>query len=112
MLELPAKLSEYRAGFRYFQTYFGKLPWLRASTDTKFLLDTIEKIRNRPLLSDIANKMMYYYANITFEDYDEIFCIMKNWPDIQYSFLILCSQGRSECNFLVRDLWSLHRRLR
>jgi predicted RND superfamily exporter protein len=76
LLELPAKLSEYRTGFRYYQTYYGKLPWLGGSANTSWLFDEIEKIRNRPILSDIASRMLYYFANITWEDYDEMFSLV------------------------------------
>ena len=71
--ELPAKLTNFRAGTRYYETPILKLPWLRISTNTSFLLDKLSKIREKPLLSDIADRLLKKFSNYTWEDLDMFF---------------------------------------
>lgn len=71
--ELPAKLTNFRAGTRYYHSPIGKLPWLRVTANISFLLDRIEKIRNRPILGNIATRLLKNFANLTWEDFDQLF---------------------------------------
>ena len=71
--ELPVKLTNFEAGTRYYQTPIGKLPWLRVSANTSFLLDTLGKIMDRPILGDIANRLLKKFANFSYEDFDDLF---------------------------------------
>jgi predicted RND superfamily exporter protein len=71
--ELPAKLTNFKAGTRYYKSPIGSLPWLRITANTSFLFNRIEKIRNRPILSKIAGRFLNKYANLTWEDFDTIF---------------------------------------
>jgi predicted RND superfamily exporter protein len=71
--ELPAKLTNFKAGTRYYQTPIGRLPWLRISANTNFILEALEKIMNRPTLGNIANKLLKKFANFSYEDFDELF---------------------------------------
>ena len=68
--ELPVKLTNFKAGTRYYQTQLGKLPWLRISANTTFLFERIEKIRNRPILGKIATNLLQKYGNMSWEDFD------------------------------------------
>jgi predicted RND superfamily exporter protein len=76
LLELPAKLSNFRAGTRYYQTYIGKLPWFRITANTNFIYDAIERVRNSRLLSDIATAILKNIANISWESYDEMISLI------------------------------------
>lgn len=75
-IELPAKLGETRAGFRYYQTPKLKLPWPRLTINTSFLLNSIKKIRNRPILNDIARRILQRFGDFTWEDFDQLFEMM------------------------------------
>jgi predicted RND superfamily exporter protein len=71
--ELPAKLTNFKAGTRYYKNPVGSLPWLRVSANTSSLLKRIEKLQNRPVLGRIAGRLLEKYGNITWEDFDNIF---------------------------------------
>jgi len=71
--ELPAKLTNFKAGTRYYKSPIGNLPWLRITANTSFFLNSLEKIRNRPILSKIGGRLLKKYANLTWEDFDMIF---------------------------------------
>jgi len=71
--ELPAKLTNFKAGTRYYKSPIGKLPWLRVTANTSFILNSIEKISNRPFLSNIAGRLLTNFANLTWEDFDQLF---------------------------------------
>lgn len=71
--ELPAKLTNFKAGTRYYKSPIGNLPWFRITANTSFLLDRFEKIQDRPILNKIASRLLKKYANLTWEDFDMIF---------------------------------------
>ncbi|RLF32571.1 MAG: hypothetical protein DRM98_03640, partial [Thermoplasmata archaeon] len=71
--ELPAKLTNFRAGTRYYQTPLLKLPWLRITANTSFVFDKLNKIREKPRLSGIANRLLKKISNYTLEDLDMFF---------------------------------------
>jgi predicted RND superfamily exporter protein len=71
--ELPAKLTNFKAGTRYFKNPVGSLPWLRVSANTSVLLKRFEKISNRPIIGRIAGRLLEKHGNITWEDFDNIF---------------------------------------
>ncbi len=71
--ELPAKLTKFKAGTRYYKSPIGSLPWLRVSANTTILLNRLDKIINRPILGRIASRLLEKYGNITWEDFDMIF---------------------------------------
>ena len=66
--ELPAKLTHFSAGTRYYQTGFAKLPWLRISANTSYLLDKLDKIMNRPILGNIAENILKKLGDISYEE--------------------------------------------
>lgn len=73
VFELPAKLTNFKAGTRYYKSPIGSLPWLRISANTSFLFKRLEKIRNRPIISKIAGRLLEKYGDLTWEDFDSIF---------------------------------------
>ena len=72
-IELPAKLTNFKVGTRYYQGPFLKLPWLRISINTSFLFKKIEKIIGRPISGKIVERVFKKYANISWEDFDKLF---------------------------------------
>lgn len=75
-IELPAKLSEFKAGVRYYETPLFNRPWRRVSLNTNFLFNRLQKIQTRPLLGPIAERMMKRFANISFDDLEQFLAIM------------------------------------
>ena len=75
--ELPAKLTNFRAGTRYYETPLLKLPWLRISANTSFIFDKLIKIKEKPRLSDIAGRILKKFSNYSWEDLD-MFLNMSN----------------------------------
>lgn len=71
--ELPAKITNFKAGTRYYQLPVGKLPWFRISADTEFILKIFEKIQDRPFLSKISERMLKKFVNFSWKDFDELF---------------------------------------
>jgi len=55
---LPAKLTNFTIGTRCYQTRFLKLPWNRIAVNTTFLMETLEKIHNKPILGKIGEKLL------------------------------------------------------
>jgi len=71
--ELPAKLTNFKAGTRYYQSSLFKLPWLRISANTSFIFDFIDKLMNRPILGNIASNLFSKFTNFSYNDFDELF---------------------------------------
>ena len=71
--ELPAKLTNFKAGTRYYKTPIFKLPWFRISANTSFILNNLKKIMNRPIIGNIANRLMKKFVNFSYEDFEELF---------------------------------------
>jgi predicted RND superfamily exporter protein len=74
--ELPAKLSNFQAGVRYYQTSILKRPGGRVFINTSFLLNRLEKLSSRPILGTIASRILKKYGNMTWEDFDNLFEMM------------------------------------
>lgn len=75
--ELPAKLTNFKAGTRYYQTPGLKILGGRVSINTDFLFSRIEKLRTRPVLGSIATRMLQKFAGMTWEDFDKLSEIME-----------------------------------
>lgn len=71
--QLPAKLTNFKAGVRYYQSNMLKLPWLRITINTDSFIKKIEKIREKPFLSNLATFSLKYFANLTWEEFDMLF---------------------------------------
>jgi predicted RND superfamily exporter protein len=75
--ELPAKLSKFKAGTRYYQTPGIKILSGRFTINTHFLVSRIERLRNRPILGSIASRILQKFDGMTWEDFDELFEMME-----------------------------------
>ena len=75
--ELPAKLSNFSAGVRYYQRGLFNKPGGRVAANMSYLLNRIEKLRSRPILGSIASRMLQKYGNMTWEDFDQLFKMME-----------------------------------
>ncbi len=71
--ELPAKLTNFKAGTRYYQSPVLKLPWLRVSANTSSFFRFLDKVINRPILGKITENLFNKFANFSYQDFDELF---------------------------------------
>jgi len=75
--EIPAKLGYFNAGVRYYQLPWLKIPWARLTINTSFITKSIGKIRSRPIINNIATRILQKYGGISWEKYDELFELMN-----------------------------------
>jgi len=76
--ELPAKLSNFKAGIRYYQRGFLNKPGGRVVANLDYILDRFEKLQSRPILGIISSKILQRFGNITWEEFDQLFEIMED----------------------------------
>jgi hydrophobe/amphiphile efflux-3 (HAE3) family protein len=60
--EIPAKLSNFTAGMRYYQTPILSSSAGRIVANTSFLFDRIERIQQRPILGALVSRMLQKYG--------------------------------------------------
>jgi len=66
--ELPAKLTNFSAGVRYYQTPLLHRPGGRIVVNTSFLFDRIERLQSRPLLGALVSRVFQKY-DINLDDF-------------------------------------------
>ena len=66
--ELPAKLSNFTAGVRYYQTPLLNRPGGRIVINTSYLFDRIERLQQRPILGAFVSRMLQKY-DINVDDF-------------------------------------------
>ncbi|MBN2066634.1 MAG: MMPL family transporter [Candidatus Thermoplasmatota archaeon] len=72
-IELPAKLSNFQLGTRYYQTALGKRPWSRISLNVSFLEKRMEKLQTRPILGSLAHSILQRTTGMSFDDINQFF---------------------------------------
>ncbi len=75
--ELPAKLSNFNAGVRYYQRGLFNKPGGRVVANVSSGLEIMEKLRSRPLLGSIASRLLQKYGDMTWEDFDQFFEMLE-----------------------------------
>ncbi len=71
--QIPAKLGNFEIGSRYYQS--SKLmPWKRAVVNTSFLFEKLNIATKRPLIGDIANRLLQKITDnkIPLQDFDDL----------------------------------------
>lgn len=66
--ELPAKLTNFSAGVRYYQTPLLHRPGGRIVINTSYLFDRIERLQSRPLLGTLVSRVLQKY-DINLDDF-------------------------------------------
>ena len=74
---LPAKLSMFSAGFRYYQTPCLKLPGGRIVFNTSYLSAHLFKLQSKPLIGEIAGHLLQKYSNLTWQDIDKFYEMLQ-----------------------------------
>ena len=75
-MEFPARIGATKAGTRFYQTPYLKLPWFRISLSTKYLQHIFQNIQNRPLLNSILGRLASK-KNLSLDDIDKMFTFIK-----------------------------------
>jgi predicted RND superfamily exporter protein len=78
-LTIPAKLSYFTAGTRYYQTPILKLGGARLSANTSYIINKLLDLQSKPLLGNIAQKMLNTYGNLTWEEFDEFYEMINQY---------------------------------
>lgn len=74
---LPAKLSRFNAGTRYYQTPLFKTGGGYLSANTSYLLQKLLNIQTRPLLGPLSERILQKYGNLTWEEFDDFFSMIQ-----------------------------------
>jgi len=72
--QIPTKIGDFNVGSRYYTNPLG-LPWQRIEANTSYIFDKIKKIQERPLISDIADRLFKKFTDesISIDDFDDFF---------------------------------------
>ena len=70
---IPAKLSNFTAGTRYYQTSMFKRLGGRIEYNTSYLFEKLLKIQSKPALSSLVERMLSRMGNISWENFDEMY---------------------------------------
>lgn len=74
---LPAKLYNFSAGTRYYQTSILKVGGGRITTNVSKLITLLTKWEQKPLLSKVANSLLKNFANLTWAEFDEFYQFLE-----------------------------------
>lgn len=74
---LPAKLTKFTAGSRYYQTPFLKLGGGIISANTSYLFEKILNIQSRPILGSLSERVLQRYGNLSWEQFNDFFEMMQ-----------------------------------
>jgi hydrophobe/amphiphile efflux-3 (HAE3) family protein len=66
--EIPAKLTNFSAGVRYYQTPMFHRPGERVVMNTTFLFQHLEKLQTRPILGRLLTRILQHY-NISLDEF-------------------------------------------
>ena len=74
---LPAKLSRFSAGTRYYQTSFLKFGGGYISANTSYIYQKLLNIQTKPILGTLSERMLQRYGNLTWEEFDNFFSMIQ-----------------------------------
>ncbi|MFH0767059.1 MAG: efflux RND transporter permease subunit, partial [Bacillota bacterium] len=76
-LGLPAKLSHFSAGTRYYQTPLLNLGGGHITANTSYLLQKLFALKSKPLLGPLSERMLQHYGNLTWEEFEDFFMFIQ-----------------------------------
>ncbi len=74
---LPAKLSNFKSGFRYYKTPILSRPWRGITINLDFLQRLVEQIQKMPILGRISEWILDIFGGFTWEDFNNIFYMIE-----------------------------------
>ncbi len=69
----PAKLSNFTAGSRYYQTLFFKKLDGRIEANTSYFFEKLFNLKSRPLFGSLIDQILSRMGNITWKEFDELY---------------------------------------
>jgi predicted RND superfamily exporter protein len=75
---LPAKLSNFTAGTRYYQTSAFKRLGGRIEANTNYLLEKLLKVQSKPILGPLVERMLTKTGNISWETFDDLYSMLED----------------------------------
>ena len=85
-IQLPAKLSNFTLGSRYYQHPGILREGGQLSYNTTFLLNRLQRLRQRPLLGSIAERLLQRTGGITWDDFDQLFNLVEETQTLPDTF--------------------------
>ena len=70
--ELPAKLTNFSAGVRYFEVPLLHLPGGRLSINTTSFVATITRLQERPFIGTITSRVLERFGDVSWEDVSDL----------------------------------------
>jgi len=89
--ELPAKLTNFTAGVRYYQSPLLKRPGGRVVVNSSYLFNRIERLQSRPLMSHLISRILQRY-DITLDNLSQISESMQGTIVLSSSFSLATIQ--------------------
>ncbi|MFO8077900.1 MAG: efflux RND transporter permease subunit, partial [Thermoplasmatota archaeon] len=82
---LPAKLSNFTAGTRYYQTALFKRLDGRIDANTNYLFEKLLKIQTKPVLGSLVERLLSKTGNVSWKNFDELYEMLDDssmLPDV------------------------------
>ncbi|MBU1940163.1 MAG: MMPL family transporter, partial [Candidatus Thermoplasmatota archaeon] len=76
-IQLPAKLSNFTIGSRYYQHPGLLRKGGLISYNTTFLLNRLERLRQRPVLGRLVERLLLRTGGISWDDFDQLFALVQ-----------------------------------
>jgi predicted RND superfamily exporter protein len=77
-IELPAKISNTKAGVRVYQTPVFHKDWNRIIFDLNYLQNISNFFQNRPIIGPVSEKFLNFFSDFSWEDFDELFEMLNS----------------------------------
>jgi predicted RND superfamily exporter protein len=90
--ELPAKLTNFSAGVRYYQTPLLHRPGGRIVVNTSFLFERIQRLQSRPLLGALVSRVLQKY-DINLDDFSSLTENMQGTDSLPPTFSLATIQA-------------------
>ncbi len=75
--ELPAKLTNFSAGTRYYQPPISNRPGGRLTANLSYLIQRLQRLQQRPILGSITQRFLQNQVGLTWEEFDDLFALIN-----------------------------------
>ncbi|MDG6219357.1 MAG: MMPL family transporter, partial [Candidatus Thermoplasmatota archaeon] len=82
---IPAKLSSFTAGTRYYQTSFLKRLGGRIQVNTSYIFEKIPKLQSKFVLGPLVERILSRIGDLSWETFDELYTLLEDtsmMPDV------------------------------
>jgi predicted RND superfamily exporter protein len=85
-IQLPGKLANFTLGSRYYQHPGLLRKGGKIAFNTSFLLERLQRLRQRPILGFIVERLLQRSSSISWNDFDELFSLVEETQAIPNTF--------------------------